>query len=621
MMLIAFLFACNGKEKVAIIPVNDFFKSQDKATYRISPDGKSISYLKLENKKQNLFVEDIATGKIVQLTHLKEKNISFYSWVSKDELIYYKEKAGEKFQSDLFIIDKQGANERQLSANAKSRMRVLEDQLIEDKYLLVLSNQRDSTVSDVYRLNVRDGKMSMAAQNPGNITNWMTDSKGKLRMATSSDGVNETLWYRENEYQKFKAILTNNFKTTLMPVAFAEDKPNIIYAISDVNRDKSALVELDCTTGKEKSILFANDTLNVVDAQYSRQKGKMAYVVCETWKKEKHYLDNEAKLLYQKIDQLLPNTESRILDRDKSENVFVIRTFTDRNPGSYYLYIASIGKLKKLSDINSSIKEEQMCEMKPISYSSRDGMKINGYLTLPLNKAAKNLPIVVVPHNGPGQRNTWGYNAEVQFLANRGYAVLQINYRGSAGYGKNFYAAGFKQWGGKIQDDIDDGVKWLINEKVANPQRIAIYGSGFGGFIALNSAIQSPKLYSCAASNSGVLNLLSYIKSIPPFLKSNLQMYYDIVGNPDTEFDYMRQASPVFHSDKVNIPIFITQNVKDHRINANDAIQFVKELKKRNVNVTYLEKDDAPFSANREESRQKVYTALEQFLESNLKKK
>ncbi|RZK58628.1 MAG: S9 family peptidase [Pedobacter sp.] len=621
MMLVAFLFACNKVEKVALIPVNDFFKSQDKATYRISPDGKSISYLKLENKKQNLFVEDIATGKIVQLTHLKEKNISFYSWVSNNELIYYKEKAGEKFQSDLFIIDKQGANERQLNSNAKSRIRVLEDQLIEDKFLLILSNQRDSTVSDVYRLNVRDGNMSMAAQNPGNITNWMTDSKGKLRMAVSSDGVNQTLWYRENEFQKFKAILSINFKTTLMPVAFAEDKPNIIYAISDVNRDKSALVELDCITGKEKSILFANDTLNVVEAQYSRQKGKIAYVVCETWKKEKHYLDNDAKLLYQKIDELLPKTESRILDRDKNENVFVIRTFTDRNPGSYYLYVASTGKIKKLSDINSSIKEEQMCEMKPISYSTRDGMKINGYLTLPLNKDAKNLPVVVMPHNGPGQRNTWGYNAEVQFLANRGYAVLQINYRGSAGYGKNFYAAGFKQWGGKIQDDIDDGVKWLINEKIANPQKIAIYGNGFGGFIALNSAIQSPKLYKCAASNSGVLNLLSYIKSIPPFLKSNLQMYYDIVGNPDTEFDYMRQASPVFHADKVNIPIFITQNVKDQRINSNDAIQFVKELKKRSVNVTYLEKDDAFFSANREEKRQKVYTALEQFLESNLKKK
>lgn len=619
--LIAVLFACNEGKKTGLIPVNDFFKSQDRATYRISPDGKSISYLKLQNKKQNLFVENIETGEIVMLTQLKEKNINFYAWVSSNELIYYKEKAGERFESDLFIINKEGKDERQLSANEKSRIRVLEDQLIDNKFLLVLSNKRDSTVSDVYRLNVRDGMMKMVAKNPGNITNWMTDSKGKLRIATSSDGVNQTLLYRENESETFKPLVTNNFKTILMPIAFAENEPNIIYAISDVNRDKSALVALDCLTGKEKSILFADDTLNVVDAQYSKKKGKMAYVVCETWKKEKHYLDDDAKVLYQKLDKLLPNTESRILDKDKNENVFVIRTFTDRNPGSYYLYIASTGKIKKLSDINSSIREDQMCEMKPISYIARDGLKISGYLTLPLKLSPKNLPVVVVPHNGPGQRNTWGYNAEIQFLANRGYAVLQVNYRGSTGYGKNFYAAGFKQWGGKIQNDVDDGVKWLINEKIANPKKIAIYGSGFGGNIAMNSAIQNPQIYKCAASSSGVLNLLSYIKSIPPFLKSNLQMYYDILGNPDTEFEYMRQASPVFHADKVNIPIFITQNVKDFRINSNDAIQFVKELKKRNATVTYYEKLDLPFSANREESRQKVYTALEQFLDSNLKKK
>ncbi|MES2417216.1 MAG: prolyl oligopeptidase family serine peptidase [Bacteroidota bacterium] len=618
---VVLLFGCTQKREVKIIPVNDFFKSQDKATYRVSPDGKSLSYLKLQDKMQNLFVEDIATGKSIQLTKLKEKNISFYAWVSNNELIYYKEKDGGRYQADLFIINKEGKNERQLSENEKVRMRVLEDQLIEDKYLLVLSNKRDSTVSDVYRLNVRNGKMEMAALNPGNISYWMTDNKGKLRMAVLSDGVNETLLFRENEKQAFKPIITNNFKTTLIPVAFSDEDPYLIYAVSDVNRDKSALVELDCKTGKEKRVLFANDSLNVIGAQYSKNKGKMAYVVYETWKKQKYYLDDTAKKLYQKLDNLLPNTETRIIDRDKGEDVFIVRTFTDRNPGSYYLYNAAAGSLKKLSDINSTIKEEQMCTMKPIKYTSRDGLEINGYLTLPLNVEGKNLPVIVVPHNGPGQRNTWGFNAEVQFLANRGYAVFQVNYRGSSGYGKNFYAAGFKQWGAKIQDDIDDGVQWLIAQKIADPQKVAIYGSGFGGYIALNGAIKSPKLYKCVASNSGILNLFNYLISIPPFLSSNLQMYYDIVGNPDTDVDYMRQASPVFHADKINMPIFITQNIKDPRINASDAVRFVKELKKRNIAVTYLQKEDSPYAANREENRQKVYTALEQFLASNLLQK
>lgn len=618
--LLPLWFACKpGKGK--LIPVNDFFKSQDKVSFALSPNGKTLSYLKLTDKVQNIFIENTEGGESVQVTKLSEKGIGFYFWVSDNELIYYKDKQGPGRQSDVFIIDKSGNNERQLNDNAKSRMRVLKDQLIDNKYLLVSSNKRDSTVFDVYRLNVRDGKMEMAARNPGNITDWITDSKGKLRLATSSDGVNETLLYRENENMAFTPILTNNFKTTLKPIAFAETRPHTIYAISSVNRDKNALVELDCNTGKETRVLFANDTLNVVDAQYSRSKKRMAFVVCETWKKEKFYLDDTVKAFYAKLDKLLPKTESRIIDRDKAENVFIVRTFTDKNPGSYYLYFADKGVIRKLSDFNSAIREEQMSEMKPISFISRDGLKINGYLTMPINRPTKNLPVVVLPHNGPGNRNTWGYNAEVQFLASRGYAVFQVNFRGSSGYGKEFMAAGFKQWGGKINNDINDGVNWLIKQHIANPKRIGIYGVGLGGYLALNSVYSSPGLYNCAASNSGVINLFSYLKAVPPFLKTNLQMYYTIIGNPDTEVDYMRQASPVFHSDKIDVPVFIAQSPKDQWVNSGEVIQFVKELKKKNVNVTYFEKDKESFPIPNEESRQHLYVALEQFLDVNLKKK
>jgi len=622
LLLLIQFSACRQKEDVRVIPVADFFRSQDKTNYAISPDGKTLSYLKLQGKKQNLFVEDLSSGASRQITQMDQKDINYYSWVSDEDLIYYREKPGPERQSDVFIIGKDGKKERQLSDNGKSRMRVLQDQLIDDKFLLVSSNKRDSTVFDVYRLNVRNGHMDMAVRNPGNVTEWITDSKGKLRLATSSDGVNATLLYRNTENEAFRPIITNNFKTTFKPIAISDDSPNIVYAISDVNRDKNALVELDCLTGKENKVLFSNDTLNVVDAQYSKKKKGISFVICETWKKEKFYLDSSAKQLYGKLDRLLPGTESRIVDRNKAENIFIIRTFTDKNPGSFYLYFSESGTLRKLSDFNPSIREHEMCEMKPVVYTSRDGLKINGYLTLPVNKLPVNLPVIVLPHNGPmGYRTSWGYNAEVQFLANRGYAVFQMNYRGSSGYGKSFTAAGFGQWGGKIQEDIKDGVKWLIDKKIANPKKIAIYGTGFGGYIALNSLYSSPGTYSCGGSNSGVINLFSYLKAIPPFLKTNLQMYYEIIGNPVTEVDYMRQASPVFHADKINVPVFIAQSPKDPRSNAGEAIQFVKELKKRNVNVTYLEKEDNEFSSQGENARQKLYTALEQFLSANLSKK
>lgn len=620
LFLITLAFACQQKPgSLRVIPVDDFFKSQERMTYRVSPDGLNLSYLKLEGQGLNLYIEDIATGKVKKVTRLEDKNIVFYFWVSNNELIYYKEIDAANRRSDIFIIDKEGTNERQLSKNEKSRMKVIEDQLIDDKYLLISSNKRDSTVFDVYRLNVRNGKMEMAAKNPGNITDWRTDSEGKLRLAVSTDGGNSTMLYRAQEGQLFKPIMTNNFRTTFRPVAFIDNKPNIIYAISNVNRDKTALVEVDCNSGKELKVLFANDSINITEAQYSRKKQQMSFVVYETWKREKHFLDNAIKVLYHDLDSILPKTEIKILDRDKAENVFILRTFTDRNPGSYYLYFADKRKLRKLSDFNSAIREEEMSEMKPISFLSRDGIKINGYLTLPLQVKAENLPVVVLPHDGPVERNLWGYNAEVQFLANRGYAVFQVNYRGSSGYGKGFMSAGFKEWGGKIQNDIHDGVQWLITNKIADPKRIGIYGAGFGGNVALNGSYLSPGTYVCAASNSGVINLFAYLKTVPPYLKTSLQMYYDIVGDPLTDVELMRKASPLFQADKINIPVFICQNVKDQNTSAGEALQFVKNLKKRNVNVTYLENEGIAFSAKNQESRHQFYTALEQFLEINLK--
>ncbi|MBC7566292.1 MAG: S9 family peptidase [Pedobacter sp.] len=621
LLMLCCLSACNRDPAGKVIPVNDFFKSQERMTYRISPDGRNISYLMFDGKDQNLYLEDVNTGKSWQITNIKGKKINFYFWVNSNELIYYRDIDPVKRRSDIFIINKNGGNLRQLTNNEKSRIRVLEDQLIDDKYLMVSSNRRDSTVFDVYRLNVRNGKMEIAAQNPGNITNWMTDDDGKLRLATSSDGVNETFLYRSAENESFRPIMTNNFKTTLMPVAFAPERRNIVYAISDVNRDKRALVELDCNTGKEIKVLYSNDSVNVTDAQYSRKNRKVSFVVYESWKKEKYFLDDSTEMLYKDLDKLLPNTESKIIDRDEAESIFIVRTFNDRNPGSFYLYFYKTGKLKKLSDLNSAIKEEEMSPMKAITYRTRDNLVIHGYLTLPLNKKAEQLPVVVLPHDGPGSRNNWGYNPEVQFLANRGYAVLQVNYRGSAGYGKAFSASGFRQWGCKIQNDITDGVNWLIAKKIADPKRIAIYGTGFGGNIALNALYAKDHNYVCAASNSGVINLFSYLKSIPPFMKPNLQMYYEVIGNPLTDVEQMRQSSPLFQVDKINKPVFITQNINDPNINSGETLQFVKNLQKKNIPVTYLENDGNFFFGKNIEQRQKLYTALEQFLEVHLKKK
>jgi dipeptidyl aminopeptidase/acylaminoacyl peptidase len=620
LVLVVFVIACTGKNKNGPIPIDDFFKAQDRSYYHVAPDGANMSYLKLQNGFPNIFVEDLKTGTSTRLTNLQDKVINFYTWTSNNELIYYAEDESKDRKSDLVILNKDGSNRIQIISNEKTKIKVLDEQLLDKKYLMVASNKRDSTVYDVYRLNIKNGEMKIIAKNPGNIIEWKTDDQGLLRIAIASDGLNQTLLYRKSENEKFKPVITNNFKTYLNPIALANNEPNVLYAISNIDRDKNGLIALDLNNGKVKYRLFGNDSLNVVDVRYSKTKRKILYVTTETWKKENYYLDDSTKQIYQKLDALLPETEWRIMDKDKLDNIFVIRTFTDRNPGSYYLFESKTSVLKKISEVNSSIKVEEMSPMMPISYKTKDSLTINGYLTLPINLPAVNLPVVVIPHNGPGGRNTWAYNADVQFLANRGYAVLQVNYRGSVGYGREFYVAGFKQWSDKIQEDVNDGVRWLISKKIANPKKVAIYGTGLGGYIALNCLFKNPDIYACGGSNAGVINLFSYFKTIPPILTARLQMYYEILGNPITDTEFMRFSSPVFHAERFKKPIFIAQNPKDPQVNIAECVQFVKELKKRKLQVVYVEKEEGPNPVKRQQGRQIMYKALEEFLKQNLNK-
>ncbi|WP_411275585.1 prolyl oligopeptidase family serine peptidase [Daejeonella sp.] len=600
------------------IPVENFFKAAFKTSFLVSPDGEYISYLKPDNNRVHIYVETWDGKNTTQLTCDSNRNISYYLWANNNELLYLKNQSDKEHQG-LFAVRRDGSNKRELLSFANTKIRLITSETVQDDNVLVALNKRDSTVFDAYRLNIQTGKLSMLVRNPGNITKWYSDRKGKLRMAIASDGVNETLLYRDSEEVIFTAVLTNNFRASIAPVGFSKDN-SCIYALSNKNRDKMALVELDCVTGKEHRVIYGNTDVDVSEAVFSAKKDKLIYAGYETWKKERHYLDDSVNAMYGRLEKLLPNNEINITGSDASETKFIIRTYTDKNPGSFYLYTIKDNKLVKLSDVNPSINVEEMAEMKPISYKTRDGLTVDGYLTLPKGRRETNLPVVVMPHGGPDSRNSWGYNPEVQFLANQGYAVFQVNFRGSKGYGKKFWIAGFKEWGGKMQDDITDGVKWLISQKVADSTRIAIYGSSFGGYSALHGLCFRPELYKCGASYSGITNLFTYLKDIPPYYRPYLQMYYETVGNPEVDADYFRAVSPVFHNDKIRVPVLIAQGGRDPRVNMNETNQFVKELKKRKIPVTYILKENEGHFFKNDENKLEFYRELGKFLDKNLRK-
>jgi dipeptidyl aminopeptidase/acylaminoacyl peptidase len=608
---------CSRQDTVRQISLEDFFTDPVKTSYLISPDGKHISYLQSYKSKLNIFIQSADGKKVSRITNEIDRDVSYYFWANNNELIYLKDKTNSD-RVHLWVVSKDGKTSREVLSEDNIRLKFINPTRIWNDELLISLNKRDSTVFDAYRLNIRDNKLVLAVQNPGNITNWYTDQEGKLRMAISSDGTNETLLYRDSESDAFRPVITNNFKTLLAPISFSGDNKETIYALSNQGRDKTALIEFDCKKGREKREIFSSAVADVIDGVHSVRRKTLLYAIYETWKKQRYYLDAEKKAVFADLEKKFPDTELTIVDRDSSLKKFIVKTYTDKTPGAHYLYTLSDHKIVKLSDINPLLKEDEMCEMKPISYKSRDGLEINGYLTIPKGTNGLDLPVVVLPHGGPSSRVSWEFNPEVQFLANRGYAVFQMNFRGSTGYGKEFWTAGFKKWGTDMQNDITDGVKWLIDENIADPERIAIYGSSFGGYSALHGLCFQPKLYACGASYSGLTNLFTYMKSTPPYVKPSLEMYYEMVGDPERDADYFRAVSPVFHTDKIQVPVLIAQGGKDPRINVNGTNQFVKELKKRQVPVSYLLKDEERHTFKNQANRREFYRKLEELLTNNI---
>jgi dipeptidyl aminopeptidase/acylaminoacyl peptidase len=274
-------------------------------------------------------------------------------------------------------------------------------------------------------------------------------------------------------------------------------------------------------------------------------------------------------------------------------------------------------ELTKLADLAPWLDEQALVKMLPITYRTRDGLTINGYLTLPRG-GGKNLPLVVNPHGGPWVRDSWGYNPEVQFLASRGYAVLQMNFRGSTGYGREFWEISFKQWGKGMQDDITDGVRHLIKEGIADPKRVAIYGGSYGGYATLAGLTFTPELYACGVDYVGVSNLFTFLNTIPPYWKPLLDMWHEMVGHPEREKALLEAASPLFHVDKIRVPLLIAQGAKDPRVNVNESDQMVAALKKRGLAVEYILKDNEGHGFHNEENRFEFYEAMERFLAKHM---
>lgn len=613
------LISCKPKEVPATLqPMEDFFKDAVKVGFRISPNGQMIIYRAQYKGRMNVFIQKLGDTIATPITQETERSIYDAFWESDDRIIYIKDQGGDE-NTHILSVKPDGSSLVDHTPFEKVQSSVVD--ILEDRpdELLIQNNKRIPQIFDVYLLNTATNEMKMVAENPGNITGWVTDHDGNIRAAVTTDGVNTSLLYRNTEKDKFSTVVTTTFKETLNPLIFTFDNKNLI-CLSNIGRDKIALVEFDPVNAKEVKVIYENPDADITGIDYSKLHKVINVVYSETDKLQKYFLDPESQKIDSIIQSLLKDYTFQITRKSKDETILLAYTYGDRYNGGYYMYDTKTGKLTKLTDFKPWLKEDNMAEMKPITYQSRDGLTIHGYLTLPKGLSPKNLPVVVNPHGGPWARDSWGFNPEVQFLANQGYAVLQMNFRGSTGFGKSFWEASFKQWGRTMQNDISDGVKWLIDQGIADPKRIAIYGGSYGGYATLAGITLTSELYACAIDYVGVSNMFTFMKSIPPYWEPYKVMMQEMVGDPVKDSLMLAEVSPVYLVNNIRCPLFVAQGANDPRVNINESNQIVDALKKKGVAVEYMVKDNEGHGFYNQENQFDFYRAMGKFLETHLKK-
>ena len=599
-------------------PLRDFFKNPEQTAHQLSPDGKYLAFLAPnEQRRMNVHVQAIGSKDFKRITNETARSIAGYFWKGNDRLLYVKDFGGDE-NFHVVSIDKAGKDLKDLTPFEKIHARIVDDLEDHPTDILIAHNKRDAKIFDVYRINTVTGDSKVVAENPGNVTEWKTDHDGKLRVAIKIDGVNSSILYRTDETEPFKTILTTNFREKVNPLFFTFDNKKL-YTASNRGRDKAAIVVLNPETAKEEEVLFEHPEVDVDDLHYSRRRKLLTAVSYTTWKKKRKFLNNETESIYQVLKSKLPGYEIDLASHNKEEDKFIVATYNDRNRGARYLFDTKTKELSKIADLSPWLNENDLAQMKPISYASRDGLTIHGYLTLPNGKTHKSLSVIIHPHGGPWVRDRWGFNPIVQFLANRGYAVFQPNFRGSTGYGRKFWEISFKQWGKTMQDDVTDGVHWLVKEGIADPKRICIFGGSYGGYATLAGITFTPDLYACAIDFVGVSNLFTFMKTIPPYWMPELEMAYEMIGHPEKDKELLTSASPVFHVDKIKAPLLIAQGAKDPRVNKAESDQIVEALKKRGSHVEYMVKENEGHGFNNEENRFEFYEAMERFLAQHLK--
>jgi dipeptidyl aminopeptidase/acylaminoacyl peptidase len=623
----------------ANIPVKDFFRNPEFSQLQLSPDGKYLATLAPMQGHRNIAIMETDGLKNPRfLTALDKQDIASFFWANNKDIVFTMDSDGnEAFGLYKISIEKKPRITTLVGSSISMGGRGIRTASVvhtlpdDPEHIIVQFNGRDIRAADLYLLPLdsrwndrkkRNPKMELIAQNPGNVQSWILDHEGMVRGAYALEGMHGEFFYKEKNEEKFRSIRKFNIlEESLSPLGFAFDDKTM-YVASNIGRDKNAIYTYDPAKDKLLDLVFEHDEVDVSGLIMSRKQKKLLGVSYFDDYPRAVIFDEAERKVRESLSAAFKGKVVNISSMTNDESLNILTVWSDTDPGAYYLYNRKTGEVRYLAEPMHWLDENMMSPMKPIHFKSRDGLTLRGYVTIPKNSDGKKLPLIVNPHGGPfGVRDFWGFNQEHQFFASRGYAVVQVNYRGSGGYGREFEQAGYGgKWGAEMQNDITDTVNYLVKEGIADPDRVCIYGASYGGYATMAGLTFTPDLYKCGINYVGVTDVGLLFESMPEHWEPAKELMKVQIGDPEDK-ELMNRMSPLAHVDKIKAPLMIIQGAKDPRVVKEHALKLRGKLEERGIKLSddeWIYKFNEGHGFRKEENRIELYTKMEKFLKKHL---
>jgi dipeptidyl aminopeptidase/acylaminoacyl peptidase len=601
-----------------LIPRRVLFGNPERTSPRLSPDGTRLAWIAPKDGVLNVWVGPIGAEGVdwdaaQVVTDDRDRGIRVIVWARDNRHLLYLQDTGGDENWRLYDVDLETMARRDLTPFDGIQARVESTSKRHPDYVLVGMNQRDEQLHDVYRLDLRTGELTLEVENPG-FAAWLADEDLVVRAGYSPlpDGGYD-LKVRDTADGDWRTLLTIDADDAAASdvVSFSGDGRSLLL-ISAIGSDTGRLTRVDLATG-DAEVIFEDPEADVTGALLHPDTRDPLIVIVTKDRAEYHVLDPSVADDLAAI-RALHHGDPQFLGRDDADRTWLVAFTTDTGPVPFYSYSRPERRGDLVFVHQPSLARYELAPMEPFSFTARDGLTIHGYATFPLGEGRSGLPAVLNVHGGPQARDVWGFDPEAQWLANRGYLCVEVNYRGSTGYGKSFVAAGDREWGAKMHDDLIDAVDYIVAQGWANKERVAIYGGSYGGYAALVGAAFTPDVFACAVDIVGPSNLKTLLDSIPPYWKPMAAGLYKRVGNPETDEEFLWSRSPLSRARDIRIPLLIAQGANDPRVKQAESEQIVAALKDAGIDYEYMLFPDEGHGFAKPENRIKFYAAAERFL-------